>query len=92
MTGLGIEIIPGGAFEILTHMRYEDEPGRYHRAVLDLLREHAPSTFAWVDMDAFGLTRPLDHLRGAITPTVRQGYVRLKHGKFAVARSKPQAT
>jgi 2-polyprenyl-6-methoxyphenol hydroxylase-like FAD-dependent oxidoreductase len=52
---------------------------------LDLLREHAPPIYARIDPAAFGLTRPLGLLQGAITPTVRQGYVRLDNGAFAMA-------
>src|SRR5262245_23104573 len=43
LTGIAFEIAEGGAFEPLRHMRYEDDPGRYHSVVLGLLREHAPS-------------------------------------------------
>jgi len=85
LTGIGFEIIPGGGFEILRHIHYEEEPGRFNATVLGLLREHAPTLYARVDLDAFDVARPLDMCHAAITPTVRRGYVRLPSGKFAIA-------
>jgi 2-polyprenyl-6-methoxyphenol hydroxylase-like FAD-dependent oxidoreductase len=84
-TAVLFEAIPGGAFETLARMRYEDDPQRFAATALDLLREYAPPIYARIDPTAFGLTRPLDLLQGAITPTVRQGYVRLDNGAFAMA-------
>src|SRR5258706_10496358 len=45
----------------------------------------APPIYARIDPTAFGLTRPLDLLQGAITPTVRRGYTTLANGKLAMA-------
>jgi hypothetical protein len=84
-TALLFEAIPGGAFEILVRMRYEDNPRRFETTALALLREHAPPIYQRIDPRRFGLTRPLDLLQGAITPTVRQGYARLDNGAFAMA-------
>jgi 2-polyprenyl-6-methoxyphenol hydroxylase-like FAD-dependent oxidoreductase len=85
LTGIGIEIIPGGAFEVLRHMRYEDDPQRFNTAVLGLLRNHAPAVYARVDPYAFALARPLDLGHAAITPTVRRGYIQLSNGRLAIA-------
>lgn len=85
LTGLGFEIVPGGAFEVLRRLRYEDDPGHFNATLLRLLREFAPAVAMRIDPDVFGITRPLDHLYTAITPTVRRGYTRLANGKFAVA-------
>lgn len=85
LTGLLFEIVRGGAFEVLRHLRYEDDPAHFHATVLGLLQEHAPAVYAWVDRAAFGLTRSLDLCHAAITPTVRRGYARLACGTFAVA-------
>jgi 2-polyprenyl-6-methoxyphenol hydroxylase-like FAD-dependent oxidoreductase len=84
-TALLFEAIPGGAFEVVTRMRYEDDPRHFEMTALALLREHAPSIYARIDPRSFGLTRPLDLLQAAITPTVRQGYVKLDNGRFALA-------
>ena len=84
-TALLFEAIPGGAFEAMARMRYEDDPRHFEATALALLREHAPSIYDRIDPRGFGLTRPLDLLQGAITPTVRQGYARLENGTFAIA-------
>jgi styrene monooxygenase A-like protein len=85
LTGIAFEIIPGGAFEVLRHLRYEDDPVGFNAAVLGLLREYAPALYQRIDPAAFALSRPLDLCHAAITPTVRQGYIRLPGGKFAMA-------
>jgi 2-polyprenyl-6-methoxyphenol hydroxylase-like FAD-dependent oxidoreductase len=85
LTGLAVEIIPGGAFELFRHLRYEDDPRGFESAMLGVLREYAPEIYARVDPRAFGLARPLDLAHVAITPTVRRGYLQLANGKFALA-------
>ena len=79
------EGIPGGAFDAVTRLRYEDDPKKYEATVLKLVREHAPSTYEQIDPRHFGVLHPLDVLQGAITPTVRRGYVPLGNGKYALA-------
>jgi len=79
------EGIPGQAFEVLMHMRYEDDPEKFEATALDLLRKHAPPIYERVDLKEFGVLRPLDVLQGAVTPTVRFGYTALGNGKFAMA-------
>jgi hypothetical protein len=85
LTGLLFEAIPGGTLEVLTQLRYEDNPRIFERTVLKLLQEYAPAIYARIDLSRFGLTRPLDLLQGGITPTVRRGYARLGSGKWALA-------
>ena len=80
-----IEAIPGQAFDRISHMRYDNDPTQFESTVLDLLREYAPIIYERVNLKEFGVTRPLDVLQGAITPTVRRGYVSLGNGKFAMA-------
>jgi Styrene monooxygenase A putative substrate binding domain len=80
-----VEAIPGQAFEVIAHVRYENDPKKFEAAMLDLLREHAPPIYERVNLKEFGVTRPLDVLQGAITPTVRRGYAPLGNGKFAMA-------
>lgn len=82
---INIESIPGQAWDQRLRRRYEDDPAGFNQTVLDMLRRDAPETYARIDTAAFGLTRPLDLLQGAITPTVRRAYADLGNGKFAVA-------
>lgn len=85
VNGLLMEAIPGGAIEIVTRLRYEDDPRVFNRAVLDVLRENAPVVYERVDPETFGLIKPLDMLQGAIVPTVRRGVAPLGDGRFALA-------
>jgi hypothetical protein len=79
------EGIPGQAFDVITRIRYEDNPKKFEETALELLREHAPPIYERINPKEFGVLRPLDILQGAITPTVRRGYVSLGNGKFAMA-------
>ncbi|HKA17584.1 MAG TPA: styrene monooxygenase/indole monooxygenase family protein [Blastocatellia bacterium] len=80
-----IEAIPGQAFDHISDMRYDDDPKRFESTFVELLREHAPPIYERVNPKEFGVTRPLDVIQGAITPTVRRGYAPLGKGKFAMA-------
>jgi hypothetical protein len=80
-----IEAIPGGALEPITMMRYEENPRRYSTALLAVLEEHAPPIYERVCPNEFGLVRPLDLHRGAITPAARQGHIQLDNGRYAIA-------
>ena len=80
-----IEAIPGGDLEQVTQLRYDDDPAAFEATLLDLLKRHAPRVYERVDPGAFRLTRPLDLLQGAITPTVRRGYARLENGRHVLA-------
>jgi len=84
-SGLLIEAIPGGDLEILTQLRYEDDPDRFKAALLERLHQYAPATYERIDPDNFALTRPLDILQGAVTPTVRRAYQALENDVFALA-------
>ena len=85
VSGVLFEGIPGGPFERLVHMRYEDDPVAFEAEVLRLFRDHAPSVYDRVEKAEFGLTRPVDLLQGAITPTVRRTWVRQDSGTYAIA-------
>jgi 2-polyprenyl-6-methoxyphenol hydroxylase-like FAD-dependent oxidoreductase len=85
VTVLLFESIPGGEQELLTDMQYEEDPALFERTVLEILRGHYPKAFERVDASEFGLTGPLDLLQGAVTPVVREDYVRLPTGKYALA-------
>jgi hypothetical protein len=85
ITVLLFESIPGGAQELLTDLSYDEDPQLFDRTVLAIVRDHYPMTFERVDPAAFGLTGPLDLLQGGVTPIVREDYVRLETGKYALA-------
>jgi hypothetical protein len=85
LTGIAILITAGGLFEPLRHLRYDDDPPAFIAAFLGLLRVHAPSLHTRVNARAFHLSRPMDFAYAAITPTVRQGFIELSRGKYAVA-------
>lgn len=85
VTGLGMEAVPGGIFEPLVRMRYEDDPRSFNNAMMDLIRNHAPDLYERIDQSRFGLTRSLDLLQGGVTPAVRRGYTKLENGAYALA-------
>ena len=85
LTGIGILINSGGAFEPLRHLKYADDPAAWVNAVLGVLREFGPSIYERVDPDRFDLARPLDLGYAAITPTVRRGYAELPSGRWVMA-------
>jgi hypothetical protein len=85
LTGIAFESIAGSAFETVARMRYADDPQCFEATVIDLLGTYAPAIHARIDPDMFALSRPLDFCHAAITPTVRQGYIRLDNGRYVVA-------
>ncbi|HEX8737325.1 MAG TPA: styrene monooxygenase/indole monooxygenase family protein [Pyrinomonadaceae bacterium] len=80
-----IEAIPGQGLDVISNIRYADDPKKFEATVLELLREHAPTVYERIDLSEFAVHRPQDVIQGAITPTVRKGYVPLGNGKFALA-------
>jgi Styrene monooxygenase A putative substrate binding domain len=80
-----IEAIPGQAFDRISDMRYEDDPKRFESTFLELLSEYAPPIYEKVNLKEFGVTRSLDVVQGAVTPTVRHGYAPLGNSKYAMA-------
>jgi styrene monooxygenase A-like protein len=85
VTGITFEAIPGGPWDGLVRRRWYDEPGGCERAVLRLLADSDSEILGRVDRSGFALTRSLDLLQGAITPTVRRPWVLLDEGRYAVA-------
>ncbi|MEX1140946.1 MAG: styrene monooxygenase/indole monooxygenase family protein [Thermoleophilaceae bacterium] len=85
VTALLMENIPGGDLEVLAGTRYEDDPDGFDRLFLEKIRAHHPAVYERIDPAQFGLTRPQDLIQGALVPTVRQDYVRLSNGTYAVA-------
>jgi 2-polyprenyl-6-methoxyphenol hydroxylase-like FAD-dependent oxidoreductase len=81
---LGIEAVPGGPLDHLTHLSHTDDPAAFRRALRDALAAHAPGLLDRVGT-GFAPTRPLDVLRGAVTPVVRQGWAALDEDTYAIA-------
>ena len=71
--------------DLLADISYDDDPRAYNEAVLRKLEVHYPMCFERVDPDSFGLQGPTDLLQGALTPVVREDYIRLGSGTFALA-------
>jgi 2-polyprenyl-6-methoxyphenol hydroxylase-like FAD-dependent oxidoreductase len=84
-TALLFESIPGGDLEVLADISYEDDPARFNQVVLEKLEHHSPMCFERVDQSSFGLLGPTDLLQGALTPVVREDYIRLSSGTYALA-------
>jgi 2-polyprenyl-6-methoxyphenol hydroxylase-like FAD-dependent oxidoreductase len=68
-TALLFESVPGGPGEALTKMRYDEDPQDFERTLLGLLEQHMPAPLERLDRQVFRITRSLDVLQGAITPT-----------------------
>lgn len=80
------ESVPGGPQEVLTDQRYEEDPEAYRRLVLEMLERFHPTVFDRVDVDEFRIQRDeRDILQGAVTPVLREDYVRLANGRYLLA-------
>jgi 2-polyprenyl-6-methoxyphenol hydroxylase-like FAD-dependent oxidoreductase len=84
-TALLFENLPGGDMEMLVDMPYEEGPEAFERTVLEKLRAHYPVVAERVDPSAFGVLGPKDILQGALTPVVREDFLRLPSGTYALA-------
>lgn len=80
-----IEAIPGQALDVISNVRYADDPKKFEATFLELVREHAPTIYERINLKEFAVHRPQDVIQGAITPAVRKGFVPLGNGKFAMA-------
>jgi 2-polyprenyl-6-methoxyphenol hydroxylase-like FAD-dependent oxidoreductase len=82
---LAFEAVPGGPLEPPAHLDVDADPDAFHREVLRLVAEHAPSLRERVDTERFRLIAPGEVAQGAITPVVRRGWARLPDGTGALA-------
>ena len=84
-TALLFENIPGGAPEKLVDIPWEEDIPGFEREVLGIVREHYGWVADRIDESSFGLIGDRDVLQGALTPVVREDYVQLSTGKYALA-------
>lgn len=84
-TALLFENLPGAELETLATTPYADDPSTYNKMVLRALEQHYPRVFDRVDSERFGVSSELDILQGGVTPVVRNDYVQLPSGTFALA-------
>ena len=84
-TALLFEAIPGGDLEVLAEISYDDDRDAFHRVVLEKIERHFPMLRERVDAGAFALQGPDDILQGALTPVMREDWVRLDGGRYAIA-------
>ncbi len=64
---------------------YSDDPKAFESKLLDTIRNFAPSIWERVSPSEFGLTRPVDIIKGRLTPVVRRGSAEIANRKFAIA-------
>ena len=83
-TALFIFVVPGGTWETVMGVRYEDNPKKFNETVLGIASQF-PHIRERIREKEFGLRSELDYLQGAITPTVRRAYAKLANGKYVVA-------
>jgi 2-polyprenyl-6-methoxyphenol hydroxylase-like FAD-dependent oxidoreductase len=84
-TALLFECIPGGDTEMLVDLPYDEDPAAFERTVLEKLRQHFGWVYERIDTSAFSMFGPKDILQGALTPVVREDYVQLASGRYALA-------
>jgi 2-polyprenyl-6-methoxyphenol hydroxylase-like FAD-dependent oxidoreductase len=84
-TALLFENIPGGDLELLADIDYAEDPAKFNQVVLQKLRDHYPMCAERIDESSFGLMGPTDILQGALTPVVREDFIRLDSGTYALA-------
>jgi 2-polyprenyl-6-methoxyphenol hydroxylase-like FAD-dependent oxidoreductase len=85
VTAMLFECIPGGPQDVFRDLDYEQNPKEFDQTVLQLFENHYPKTYERINTSEFGLTGPLELLKGAVTPVVREDYIEFGNGKFALA-------
>jgi 2-polyprenyl-6-methoxyphenol hydroxylase-like FAD-dependent oxidoreductase len=84
-TALLFEAIPGAELDALVELDPGNGAEAFDAAVLGAVERHFPALRERIDTSAFALQGPSDILRGALTPVVREDWVRLDGGCFAIA-------
>lgn len=86
VTALVIENHIGAELEVLSKIRYDDDPKAFLGLLYEKLEKFYPTCAARINRDEFDLANgSLDLLQGAVTPTVRKTYAFLGNGTLAVA-------
>jgi len=92
VSALVIENHIGGELEVLSKIKYDEDPKAFLALLYEKLKQHYPTCAERIDRDEFDLANgPGDILQGAVTPTVRKTAVQLDNGTFAVALGDVQA-
>ena len=85
-TALFFEIVPGSPLAHIAELRYDANPEYFEACILEAIQRYFPETIEQrIDIEEFGVKRPLDLLQGAIIPTTRTAYVQLTNGKYVLA-------
>lgn len=79
------ENLPDGPAAHLVAFDRAADPSGFDHAVLDVLKDHFPHTFARVDHAAFGLHDEKDLLQGKFRPVVRRSYAKPDGGRPIIA-------
>lgn len=85
VTALLFENMPDSELAQLVQQKYVDDPGAFDKLLLTALEKHYPRVFERVRPDEFGVLSADDILQGGVTPVVRNDYVRLGSGRYALA-------
>lgn len=86
VSALVIENHIGAELEVLSKIRYDDDPKAFLDLLYDKLQKFYPTCAARINRDEFDLANgSLDLLQGAVTPTVRKTHAFLDNGTLAVA-------
>jgi 2-polyprenyl-6-methoxyphenol hydroxylase-like FAD-dependent oxidoreductase len=81
VTAMLVEAIPGGPLEPVAALDPVADPGGF----ADAIAAFAPRIASSIDRDRFAALGERDVIRGAITPTVREGWAELDDGRVAIA-------
>lgn len=85
-TALVMENHIGGDLEILSKVKYDENPRAFLGLLIEKLRKHYPDCADLIDEEEFDLANSsLDLLQGGVTPTVRKSHIMLEDGKLAIA-------
>ncbi|MFE9500636.1 styrene monooxygenase/indole monooxygenase family protein [Streptomyces collinus] len=84
VSGLTFEALPGGPWEQIVCSNYASDYAACAQSIFSLLRESSSEIVDRIDINTFSLTRPLDLLQGAVTPTVRKSWIQVGSA-YAVA-------
>ncbi|WP_286748522.1 styrene monooxygenase subunit StyA [Marinobacter sp. UBA2688] len=92
-TALVMENHIGGELEILSKVKYDEDPRAFLNLLLEKLVKHHPSVAERIDPEAFDLVEGSnDLLQGAVPPIYREGAARLRNGKTVIGLGDVMAT